>query len=433
MTVTASLYAILAGLLAGAFALAFVANEIGGRAGLSPPGRLLLAGGLGFGVLAFAIKAVLIHEISTMDRETLAPGSRPAAWVPVDDGYWPERPPVSPFWATWQALPSPPSEPATGSREAARIALGKRLFNDPDLSRDRTVACASCHGLAGGGDDGRRVSLGVGGAAGARNAPTVIDAAYLVRLFWDGRAGSLEEQAAGPLLNPIEMAMPSEAAVLARIREKPAYTGAFAAAFGADSPLTFREVTEAIAAFERTLVSRGAAYDRFVAGDDAALDPAARRGMALFHEIGCRNCHVDPTFSAAGRQKSHGIYRPFPVFRDEALVRRYRLDEEKRGVWRVPSLRNVELTAPYFHNGSAETLEEAVRAMASLQLGRIVGDEPAGTFALEPGAVEPGIAGTGDRRPVAMTRPRTLSDGDVADLVAFLRSLTGWPVIAAGR
>ena len=424
MTASSSLLAILAGVFVGILALVLVANEIGGRAGLPPPGRLLLAGGLGFGVFAFAIKAILIIEIGSVGLVDLATKPRPrsTAQAMAAEEAWPARHRVSPLWSTWQALPATPPEPAGNRSTTAKIALGKRLFEDRDLSADRTVACASCHGLAGGGDDGRAVSLGVGNQAGGRNAPSVVDAAWLSRLFWDGRAGSLEEQAKGPLLNPVEMAMPSGEAVVARIAGKPGYGEMFAAAFGPGRAIDFDAVAKAIAAFERTLVSRNAPYDRFVSGDDGALGPAALRGMALFEEIGCRSCHIDPTFSAAGRDKPFGVYRPFPVFADDDLLHRYRLDDERRAAWRVPSLRNVALTAPYMHNGAVESLEEAVRLMAVLQLGLKLSNDPALRMAVTPGPVE-----DGNRRSLTVGRRRALGDDDIADLVAFLDSLTGWP------
>jgi cytochrome c peroxidase len=306
----------------------------------------------------------------------------------------------------WQALPGRAPVPAGNPMSPAKVALGERLFFDPSLSRDGTVACASCHD-AKTGADGRAVAVGVGGRQGSRNAPTVRNAAFQARLFWDGRAGSLEEQAKGPLTNPMEMAMPDLAAVERRVAARPAYQEAFRRVFGGPRPVSIANIAAAIAAYERTLIDTDTPYDRYVRGDAAALDAAQRRGMALFESYGCRICHSGPNFSGASLFDTANPYRAFPalpMFADP-FVLRYRLTQDpgraepgsRQGLWRVPSLRNVARTAPYFHNGSVTRLEDAVRIMASAQLGR--------------------PADPGNRHAVP--------EGDVADLVAFLKALSG--------
>jgi len=289
---------------------------------------------------------------------------------------------------------------------AARAALGERLFFDKSLSLDGTVACASCHDVKTGAD-GRAVSVGVGGKQGQRNAPTVRNAAFQARLFWDGRAGSLEEQAKGPLTNPVEMAMADAAAVERRVAARPEYRQAFARVFGGPRPVSIDHIAAAIAAYERTLIDVDTPYDRYVRGDRSALDPAQQRGMALFEDYGCRICHAGPNFSGASVFDSGNPYRAFPalpVFATPYVIR-HRLTQDlgraepgsRQGVWRIPSLRNVARTAPYFHNGSVARLEDAVRIMASAQLGR----------------------------PTDRLNRNSVPDRDVADIVAFLKALSG--------
>lgn len=420
------------GLLCGGAALALVANELGKRARLPVPSRFVLAGGLGLGVVSIAIKVVIISTLSQADGQTLAhAGSTARATV---QGWWPEAaeaaaPQVSAAPAgfrTWRALPEAAPEPRDNRATAAKIALGRMLFNDRTLSRDRSLACASCHMLGEGGDDNARYSTGYRGQLGNRNAPTVLNAAFLTRLFWDGRAPSLERQAEGPFVNPVEMAMPSLAAVEARVTESPQYRARFAEAFPGATPIKIRNITRAIAAYERSLITPDAPYDRYIRGEEAALSPAARRGMALFDETGCRGCHIDPVFSAAGSEKPLGVYRRFPVYSEDNLfVAKYGLLVDGAPArFRVPSLRNVALTAPYFHNGSVTELEEAIRVMAVSQLGRRLSNDPGDDLRVVAQRVADSTPGLN----TASVRGRALSDGEVADIAAFLRALTA-PVL----
>lgn len=388
-------------------------------------GRWFLGAALGVGVIAFTLKLAIIAILSAFPEQTIAPQVPAPGSVGAPSGEPPQpwEPETDPGRYAWKLLPAVTPAPADNPPNPAKIALGERLFHDTALSSDRTVSCATCHDLKGGaGTDRRPTSVGVSRVPGRRNAPTVWNAAYQARLFWDGRAGSLEEQAMGPPLDPGEMGMPSARAVEERIAADPAYPPAFAAAFGDDRPITFVRAAQAIAAFERTLVTDDSPYDRFVRGESGALGPAQQRGMWLFQSIGCVMCHSGPNFSGASLVGPRNPYAPLGASRSEA-ARAHGLDADRGragagvadGVWRIPSLRNVALTAPYFHNGSVDDLEEAVRVMATAQLGAEISDAPR-------------------RRPLPAWSPGTasfdtierlvLDRRDVADLAAFLRALT---------
>ncbi len=247
------------------------------------------------------------------------------------------------------------------------IDLGRELFVSNELSVNRTQSCHTCHRLDGAGVDRLPTSPGALGGLGARNTPTVINAGFHATQFWDGRAVTLEEQATGPLFNPIEMAMPSEDAVIARLRKSP-FRDDFAAAFPDDAePVTMANLTAAVAAFQRTLISRDR-FDQFMAGDYDALTIEEKHGLKVFMATGCASCHGGPLLGGNIFQKL-GIVNEYPNDSDigrAALTNRNR----DRFVFKVPALRNVALSGPYFHDGSVETLPEAVDEMAWLQLGR---------------------------------------------------------------
>lgn len=258
-----------------------------------------------------------------------------------------------------------------------RVALGERLFHDTRLSGDSTLSCASCHDLAHGGADGRKVSIGVAGALGSINAPTVFNSGLNFVLFWDGRAATLEEQAAGPIHNPVELAS-NWAEVLGRLRHDPELVAAFRQAYG-DEP-NEKNVANALATFERSLVTRNSRFDRYLAGEQTVLSAKEGEGLRLLREYGCVSCHQ-------GALLGGNMYQKFGVFGDyfarrpqtRADLGRYNVTgrEEDRHVFKVPSLRNVALTAPYFHDGSADTLKEAVIVMGRYQLGRELSDHEA--------------------------------------------------------
>ncbi len=295
-------------------------------------------------------------------------------------------------------LPVPDDNPLT----AETVELGKRLYFDPRLSRDGTISCATCHNPATGWTDRRRTSAGINGQLGTRNAPTIINAAYYPAQFWDGRAASLEEQALGPIENPSEMGHSLEE-IVEELSRVPGYRQRFQSAFG--STVTREGIGKAIAAFERTILSGNSPYDRFVAGDRSALTEAQQRGMEVFMEkADCALCHAPPTFSN-GRYYNAGIGSNKPDIDPgrQAVTKR----DRDSGKFRVPSLREVAHTAPYFHDGSAATLEDAVAVMG-------VG----------------GIDSPNLSRTFKMIRDAELTEQDKKDLVEFLKALSGeYPVV----
>jgi cytochrome c peroxidase len=249
----------------------------------------------------------------------------------------------------------------------AKIELGRLLYFDPRLSRNQEISCNSCHDLASFGVDGRPTSPGHGGQLGQRNSPTVYNAAFQIAQFWDGRAADVEEQAKGPILNPVEMAMRSEADVLAVLRSIPDYEPLFRAAFPAEEdPVTYDNVARAIGAFERRLVTPGR-FDAFLRGETGALRDREVEGFAVFMEAGCTTCHMGPGVGGDRFQKL-GVVKDYPL----SDAGRFEVTgaESDRFVFKVPSLRNVAETGPYFHDGSVPSLEDAIRTMAEYQLGR---------------------------------------------------------------
>jgi cytochrome c peroxidase len=250
----------------------------------------------------------------------------------------------------------------------ALVDLGRHLYLSSELSATRTQSCNSCHPIGKSGVDGLRTSPGARGMRGRRNTPTVFNASAHVTQFWDGRAATLEEQAAGPVTNPIEMAMPDAAAVAERLRTSPAIDRRlFAAAFPGDrNPLTLSHAARAIAAFERTLTTSDR-FDDFQRGDSRALSAEEKEGLRRFMALGCTSCHNGPLLGARIHQRI-GIVNAWP---DTADLGRYEVTRQlaDQHVFKVPALRNVERTAPYFHDGSVQQLEKAVERMAWHQLG----------------------------------------------------------------
>lgn len=258
-----------------------------------------------------------------------------------------------------------PSE--TNPSTPAKVALGRMLFYDPRLSKDDSVSCNSCHDLDRYGVDGLQFSFGVGGQKGGRNSPTVYHAAGQVLQFWDGRALDVEEQAKGPVLNPVEMAMASPAEVEAKLRAVPGYAGAFAQAFpGQPQPVTFDNMALAIGAFERGLVTP-ARWDRFLTGDRRVLDSDEFAGHHEFMHSGCAACHNGAFVGGQSLQKL-GVARPWPTASDPGRQNVTNAATDYM-VFKVPTLRNVAQTGPYFHDGSVAKLDDAVRRMAEHQLG----------------------------------------------------------------
>ena len=295
--------------------------------------------------------------------------------------------------SAWEALPTKAPEPADNPTTPAKVTLGQILYHDPRLSSTGTVSCASCHNTMLGGEDNRPNSMGVNGQTGGRSAPTVWNSAFNTVQFWDGRAASLEDQAAGPVTNPIEMGMKDWDDVVTRLNKIEGYEALFQKAFGTGA-ISKDNATKAIAAYERTLITPNSPYDQYVKGDKSALDSQQIKGMEKFAELGCAGCHSGPAFNGPG------TYQKFPMFSNGYFEAQYKISKDlgrqeetkKRSdahFWKVPTLRNIALTAPYFHNGSVKSLDLAVKLMAKLQL------------------------------------QKDLPKDDIEDIVAFLNGLTG--------
>jgi cytochrome c peroxidase len=277
--------------------------------------------------------------------------------------------------------------PRSISLDERKVSLGEQLFNESQLSHDNTISCASCHSLNKGGTDQLKKSVGINGQIGDVNSPTVLNAAYNFKQFWDGRAETLEEQVEGPIQNPKEMAS-SWTEVIAKLNRSSQYASQFAAIY--PSGLNRESIKDAIATFERSLITPDSKFDRYLRGEEQALSAEEKRGYRLFKEYGCSSCHQ-------GTAVGGNLFEKFGVMSSEgrgnskADLGRFNVTglEKDKFVFKVPSLRNVELTAPYFHDGSADTLDAAVKTMTRFQLGR------------------------------------SLSDSDLEDIVKFLKTLTG--------
>jgi cytochrome c peroxidase len=265
--------------------------------------------------------------------------------------------------------PLPETMPGAEKDSKAEVALGKDLYFEKKLSANETQSCNTCHRLDGGraGDDGKPVSPGAkDGRFGNRNAPTTINAGLHVAQFWDGRAEDLKAQAKGPILNPKEMAMSSKGDVVQRIRNTGDYAQRFETVF-ADRGVTYDTIAEAIAAYERTLISEDR-FDAWLEGDDQALTKKEKRGLKAFMDTGCASCHNGALLGGTSYQKM-GVVEPYENTEDVGRMKVTGKETDKY-VFKVPTLRNVALTDPYFHDGAVSSLKEAVRKMGTLQLGR---------------------------------------------------------------
>lgn len=291
--------------------------------------------------------------------------------------------------------------PADNPQTDAKVRLGKQLYFDKRLSADNTISCATCHDPKTGWANPHATDTGIKGQVGGRNSGTILDSGYMKFQFWDGRAGSLEEQALGPIHNPIEMGETLEN-VVRKLNAIPEYKAQFQTVFGTDA--NNDGIAKAIAAFERTIVSGPSPYDRYLAGDQTAMSPAAIRGMDLFKGKGhCTPCHSGPAFS------DQGFHNLGVGFKDGKLkdIGRYEVSkrEKDKGAFKTPGLRNVELTHPYLHDGSEKTLEDVVE------------------FYNRGGVPNPHLD--------PLMLPLQLTASEKADLVAFLKALTGTqPVVA---
>ncbi len=267
------------------------------------------------------------------------------------------------------AQSSEPVQPIVAAKvtSPAKVELGKKLFFEPRLSKSGFISCNSCHNLGMGGSDNLKTSIGDKWQKGPINSPTVLNSRNNLAQFWDGRAKDLKEQAGGPIANPGEMAFSHELAV-DMLRSIPQYVGEFKKVFGHDK-LTIEEVTSAIAAFEDTLVTPNSRFDQWLKGNKKALKPQELAGYQLFKVNGCVACHNGPNLGGNSFQKM-GVVEPFKTSNPaEGRVAVTGKDADRFN-FKVPTLRNVELTYPYFHDGSADTLVQAVDTMGRLQLGR---------------------------------------------------------------
>lgn len=295
-----------------------------------------------------------------------------------------------------EAFRSEPIQPLPESLpvNAEKVALGQRLFFDKHLSGNDTLNCASCHDLNKGGVDNLVTATGINGQKGPINVPTVYNSVFNVKQFWDGRANDLADQAAGPVMNPLEMGSHDWGLVAHKLEQNPEYVESFGQiypgqAIGKDT------ITDAIAEYEKTLITPDSRFDLYLKGDKTAITAQEKRGYELFRSIGCASCHNGPAVGG-GAFEVMGLEGDYFGHRGGALTDADKgrfaetndpLDQHR---FKVPLLRNVELTGPWFHDGSVKTLKEAVRQMAIYQ-----------------------------------TPDKTISDRDVDDITAFLRTLTG--------
>jgi cytochrome c peroxidase len=253
-----------------------------------------------------------------------------------------------------------------------KVALGRMLYYETRLSKGQDIACNSCHMLDKYGVDNQPTSDGHKGQKGDRNSPTVYNAAGHFVQFWDGRAADVEAQAKGPVMNPVEMAMPSEKQVVAVLTSMPEYVEAFKKAFPEDKdPVNYENMAKAIGAFERKLITPSR-WDKFLRGDQNALTNEEKTGFNTYMEVGCQACHAGAYLGGNLYQKL-GAVKPWPDTSDPGREKVTK-NEADRMVFKVPGLRNVEGTSPYYHNGKVETLELAVSRMGEYQLGKTLTD-----------------------------------------------------------
>lgn len=287
--------------------------------------------------------------------------------------------------AMFAALPAAMESPGNAITDP-KVELGRMLYFETRLSKNHDVSCNSCHDLAKYGVDSKPVSNGHKQQQGTRNSPTVYNAAGHYAQFWDGRAANVEEQAKGPVVNPVEMAS-DEKRVVETLKSIPEYVAAFKKVFPDDKePVTMDNLGKAIGAFERKLTTPSK-WDKFLKGDKTALSDTEKAGFNAFLDAGCAACHGGAYLGGAIPQKA-GLLKPWPNQKDQGRFEVTKADADKM-MFKVPGLRNIDKTAPYFHDGSGKTLEEAVKTMASLQSGK------------------------------------ELKDGEVKSIVAFLATLTG--------
>ena len=327
--------------------------------------------------VALALATVACSGGKPTDAASGGPVDEPAMGAPVDDL-------MKQAQDLFKPIPLNPPKLAGIDATPALVDLGRMLYFDPRLSASHAIACASCHSVGLGGADNRSTSVGHHWQLGGRNAPTVFNAAFNFSQFWDGRAKDLYEQAGGPVVNPVEMASPP-VHIAEQLKSLPGYGAFFAKAFPGDGDSIRPEnVQKAIAAFEATLTTPNAPFDRYLRGDAKALDDKQKAGLKLFIDKGCAACHGGVNMGGAMYAKFGVQADPGPQHRPAGDLGRFTVtkDEADRHAYKVPTLRNIALTAPYFHAGSAWDLSEAVQVMGKAQLGAdLTPDENAGIVA----------------------------------------------------
>ena len=339
--------------------------------------------------------------VSAAARGAVLLASVAATWVAAA-GHAAELPPAAtPAEKVWLLGDPPAPDDNHGTPE--RVALGKALFFDPRISGNGTVSCATCHNPSLGWSDGLRTGIGINGSVLGRGTPTVLNTAYNTQFMWDGRKKSLEDQALGPMKTPEEMKTDFSAA-LALLNKIPGYRQMFLAAYPGEG-VSEDTVAKAIASYERTVVSKDSRFDRWAAGDRGAISLAEWRGYQVFKDPAkgnCVACHKPPNFTDNG---FHNIGIAHPSGQEDLGRFKIRAVAVLKGAFKTPTLRDIELTAPYFHNGSATTLEAVVDHYAR---------------------------GGDDRSNVSPdVRKLELSDAEKADMVAFMKSLTGSTQVAS--
>jgi cytochrome c peroxidase len=337
-------------------------------------------GVIGFLILTLSVSALVIKGFSEErpDDSQLAIGDM-------------VRPDIGP-------LPSSVPMPAGNVNYQGKVELGKQLYFDVRLSKNNTISCAFCHNPGTGYADVRQTSIGIDGGLGGRQAPTVLNSAFNRLQFWDGRAGSLEEQAIGPIQNPLEMGETPDG-VVKKLKAIKGYRQQFQAVFGTE--VSLQGIADAIAAYERTIISTDSPYDRFARGNTSAMNEAQRRGLELFRgKARCVLCHNGSNFTDNGFHNT-GVPQVGPMTEDLGRYYVTHLERDK-GAFKTPSLRSVALTAPYMHDGAFKTLEEVI---AFYNQG-----------------------GGQNANRSSLIKPLGLSDVDKADLAEFLRALTGVPL-----
>jgi len=308
-----------------------------------------------FGVIAVAL--VLIGLVFVFKRPSTTTIASPQQQAPLNETRWSNEP-IRPI-------------PTEMSLDAAKVALGEKLFNEPRLSHDNTVSCASCHSMTLGGTDQKTHSIGINGQEGGINAPTVFNSAYNFKQFWDGRADTLEDQVNGPTHAAGEMGSTWEE-IVGKLSQSPDYVSAFTQVY--HGGVTDENIRNAIAEFERSLTTPSSSFDRFLQGDQNALTAEEKEGYRVFKSVGCVSCHQ-------GVNVGGNLFQEFGVmgdyFKDRGNITAADLGrfnvthrESDKHVFKVPSLRNISQTYPYFHDGSAKSLEDAVAVMSKYQLGR---------------------------------------------------------------